>query len=327
MQRVQLKCSCQTTTGMIGTGTMKLSHRLLALPCYFTLFAGALPLAPLHAQEAKTVEKAKPEAPTTTDGPTAEEIILANIGVLENMDAAAGLLESVKDLKSAKIATAKLKKLSAELKQAFTELHQLGEPSEEERAKLEAETKLTARGQKVGDRFQTAAGALAKLDDKEAILQINPTLQEYGNIAKNAGQEPAAEDAEEAIPEAERTPASLADAEALSNDILSNMDAAAGILESFTDAASAADVSAKLDATTAKLAAIVKKMKRMKDLSAKDRDAMQKNEKLAARGEKVSARFQKAAGGLTTQEDKEAAALVGASLMKYGKAAQALQQK
>ena len=311
---------------------MKPTFRLLALPCCLTLIGAFLPLSSIQAKDAAEKPKAKatekaspaPEAETDDEEATAEDFILANIGVLDNMEEAAVLLETVKDVKSAKIATAKLKKLSAELQLAFDELNDLGEPGEEVTAELEKEKKLPVRAQKVAAHFKESTEALTALEDKAPLQTIAAALQEYCNIAKTAGKGETESDTP-ADPDA--APATLAQATKISSSILDNMDGAAEILEGITDAASAKAAIEALDEATEGLTALVKQAKSMGELPPEDKKKMDSNPKLAARGQKVGTRFQEAAKGLSELEDKSAAAVIAPSLMKYGKAAQSLSGK
>ncbi len=339
LERVPCKFNsiCLSDASVIRSKIMKPTFRLLALPCCLTLIGAFLPLSSLQAKDAaekpkaKATEKAKPapakeaevEAPEEEEA-TAEDFILANVGVLENMEAAATLLDSVKDVKTAKIATAKLKKLSVELKLAFDELNDLGVPNEEVTTELEKEKKLPVRAAKVAAHFKESTEALTALEDKAALQTIAATLQEYGTIAKTAGkgEEPEPEPEDEA-----KTPATLAEATKLSTSILDNMEHAAEILEGITDADTAKEAAPELDEATAELKAIVKQIKGMGELGPGDKKKMDTNPKLAARGQKVGTRFQAAAEGLSKLEDKSAAAVIAPSLMSYGKAAQSLSGK
>jgi hypothetical protein len=321
---------------MIRTPMMKRSFRLLALPVILSLLGSLLAIpSPIAAQEAKP--KAAPEGKSTdkpapekkaeaeSEGATIEEILAANAAVLDNIDAAATLLDTIKDVKSAKIAAAKLKVLSRELKGRFQDMNELGEPAEGVEEELAKHQELPVRGKKVADHFQGAVTRLTSMKDKEPFEIVSAAFQEYGAIAKAAGKDPEPEEETEDEP-GEKTPATLEDAMKLTSSILDNMDHAAEILEGVTDAASAKEANAELNKATAELKAIVKQTKGMGELSPEDKKKMEGNTKLADRGEKTGARFQKAAQALVELEDKAAAVAISGALQEYGNAAQSLNE-
>ncbi len=303
---------------------MKRSFRLPALPVVLTLLGSLLAMpSPTAAQEAKPKAATDKKAAAESEGATVEEILAANAAVLDNIDAAATLLDTIKDVKSAKIAAAKLKVLSRELKGRFQDMNELGEPAEGAQEELEKHQELPVRGKKVADHFQGAVTRLTSMKDQEPFQIVSAAFQEYGAIAKAAGKEPEPEDEAEDAP-GEKKPATLEDAIKLTGAILDNMDQAAEIIEGVTDAASAKEASVELNKATAELKAIVKRTKGMGELSPEDKKKMEGNAKLAARGEKTGVRFQKAAQALVELEDKAAAVAINAALQEYGNAAQSL---
>jgi hypothetical protein len=320
--------------------SMKRAFRLLAWPVYLTILTSLLAISSTFAQDAKPKpaaegkSSAKPAAENKADatetetedeeGASVEEILAANAAVLDNIDAAATLLDSIKDVKSAKIAAAKLKVLSRELKGRFMDMNELGEPSEGVEEELATHKELPIRGKKVADHFQGAVERLTGMKDKEPFEIISAAFQEYGAIAKAAGKEPELEEEPTDVPPGEKKPATLEEAMKLTTSILDNMDKASGILESVKDTASAKEASGALDEATAELKRIVKATRSLGELRPDDKKKMESDTKMAARGEKVGERFQKAAAALLKLEDKAAAATLSGSLQAYGNAAQSL---
>ncbi len=315
--------SCRVGGGVIAPATMKFSCRflltLLSLTC--------LHPCPLRAEEKPAPPAAKPaaaeaalEEPTTA---TAEEYLLANLGVIDNLGAAADVLDTVKDQKTAKIATAKLTKLTAELRGLLTELNELGTLPEDEQKKVDTDTKLTKRGSSAAEHFQTASNTLAKLEDAEVIQILKAPLQAYVALVQSEGKD----ETEEPDSDAPKAPATAAQAIRLSMSILDNMEQAAEVLEAITDTATAQKAIPTLTQVTAELKVIVKKAHSLGELSPADKKLLENDSKLSSRGQSVGARFEKAAQAMGNLADKDAAPTVAPALKAYGRVAQTISGK
>lgn len=103
--------------------------------------------------------------------------------LLDNMDGAADILETVEDAKTAKQAAKDLTAAGKELKALIAELKGLEALSPEDEKALSADTSLSKKGDEVGKHFTEAANALAAMDDKDVVKLVEPALTAYGKIA------------------------------------------------------------------------------------------------------------------------------------------------
>jgi hypothetical protein len=307
---------------------MKLQLRFLTgtffLACTLSLF-------PLTSAQAEPKTKAAAAVAEDEEGDedvlTAEDYLAASNAILDNMDAAATLLETVKDEKSAKIASVKLTKAGKELEALFIAMNELPKPTPEIEKALDGNTDISKKGEAVAAHFQEAANGLTQLEDKQAAALMSPSLMAYGKVASeqgkgSAGKDDDAEAEEEEADDAPPAKPTAENARKLANNVLDNMDEAAEILESVSDKESALEAGEELKATGAELKAIFGKIKAMGQLPESEKSKMDEDADLKTKGEAVTKRFQEAANNLSKLSDKEALQTIAPSLMAYGKIAQ-----